>query len=140
MANTEVDDQISAIEMAMKARCAIDQPRDRRRCVMPSDCSALFTRPILSLNMNLNWKPTRIGENIIGNIMMRAQDALAARRLLDQQREAEAKQHFEIERDGEQQHRAAERPPEIGVGQDRQIIPEADEDIECLGLGQAEAA
>ena len=35
-----------------------------------SACSALFTRPTLSLNMNLNWKPTSSGENIMGNIMM----------------------------------------------------------------------
>ena len=44
----------------------------------------------------------------------RAQDALAARRLLDQQRQAEAEQHFEIERDRQQQHGAAEGRPEIG--------------------------
>ena len=37
--------------------------------VIPSDCSALLTSPTLSLNRNLNWKPTRIGENIIGNII-----------------------------------------------------------------------
>ena len=42
----------------------------------------------------------------------RAQHALAARRLLDQQREAEPEQHFEIERDRQQQHGAAERLPE----------------------------
>ena len=68
---------------------------------------------MLSLNMNLNWKPTRIGENIIGNIMMVRSSALAAGGLVDQQREAEAEQHFEIERDGQQQHRAPEGDPEI---------------------------
>ena len=31
---------------------------------------------MLSLKMNLNWKPTRMGENIIGNIMMAAASAV----------------------------------------------------------------
>ena len=48
----------------------------------------------------------------------RAQHALAARRLLDQQRQAEAEQHFEVERDGQQQHGAAEGDPEIPIGED----------------------
>ena len=63
--------------------------------------------------MNLNWKPTRIGENIIGNIISVRSSALAARRLLDQQRKPEAEQHLEVERDGEQQHGAAEGDPEV---------------------------
>ena len=36
----------------------------------PRDCKALLTRPTLSLNINLNWKPTSTGENIIGNIII----------------------------------------------------------------------
>jgi hypothetical protein len=38
--------------------------------VTPSDWRALLRSPTLSLKMYLNMKPTRIGENIIGNIMI----------------------------------------------------------------------
>ena len=65
-------------------------PERLRRVVDPS--------PTLSLNRNLNWKPTRIGENIIGNIIQRAQKPLSARDPFDEQRQAEAEQHLEIER------------------------------------------
>jgi len=30
----------------------------------------LFSKPILSLKMYFHWKPTKIGENIIGNIII----------------------------------------------------------------------
>src|ERR1700722_2652531 len=100
IANTGVDDQTSAITMAIKASVP-SISHGIACCVIPSDCSALLTRPTLSLNRNLNWKPTRIGENIIGNIIIRAQQTLAARRLFDQQSQAKAKQHFQIERNGQ---------------------------------------
>jgi hypothetical protein len=40
------------------------------RSVTPNDWRALLRSPTLSLKMYLNMKPTRMGENIIGNIMI----------------------------------------------------------------------
>ena len=83
-------------------------------CVIPRDCSALLISPTLSLNMNLNWKPTRIGENIIGNISIVRKARWPREALSMSMREAEAEQHFEIERQREQQHGAPERAQKTG--------------------------
>ena len=114
MANTEVDDQTSATRMAMKARSpSISQ--GIARSVSPSACSALLTRPILSLNMNLNWKPTRIGENIIGNIIKVRSSRWPRDAFSTKQRQPEPEQHFQVERDGEQENGAAEGGPEFPI-------------------------
>ena len=116
IAKTDVDDQTSATRMAKKARWP-SISHGIARSVRPSACSALFTSPTLSLNMNLNWKPTRIGENIIGNIISVRSKRWPREASLDQHRKAEAEQHLEIERDGEQKHGAPESRPEVRIGQ-----------------------
>ncbi len=112
MAKTEVDDQTSATRMAMKARlpsisqgiALVGQAERLQRVVHQAD---IVVEHELELEADEDRREHH-REHHQG-----AQHALAARRLVDQQRQAEAEQHFEIERDGEQQDGAAEGDPEI---------------------------
>ena len=117
IAKTEVDDQISAIEDGDEGEMALDQPGDRavgqaerlQRVVHQAD---IVVEHELELEADEDRREHHREHH------HRAQHALAARRLLDQQGQAETEQHFEVERDGQQQHGAAEGDPEIPVGED----------------------
>jgi hypothetical protein len=112
--------------MMMEAKASVRRQARGSACrISPRSNSALFTSPTASLNMYLNWKPTRIGENIIGNIMMRAQRALAPGDPVDQQRQPEPEHHLEVERDGDEGEGAAERPPEVVIAEQPLVVPEA---------------
>ena len=112
MAKTEVDDQTSATTMAMKARWpSISHGiacRDAERLQGVVHQADIVVEHELELEADEDRREHHREHH------QRAQDALAARRLLDQHGQAEAEQHFEIERDGQQQNGAAEGPPEIG--------------------------
>ena len=69
IAKIDDDIQISATPMDMLASTGWTRNAIGSRTI-PSVMSALFTKPTLSLRRYLNWKPTSIGENIIGNMMM----------------------------------------------------------------------
>ena len=113
MAKTEVEDQISgdqkwAMIRKMACRSATWNGLVLRDAEMTAArCS---TRSILSLNMNLNWKPTRIGENIIGNIISVRRIRWPRVAFSTSMASPRPEQHFEIEGDGQQHERCGRRP------------------------------
>ncbi len=122
MAKTEVEDQISAMVMAVKARwlsisqgmAAVGQAQRLQRIVHQADI-------VVEHEFELEADQDRREHHRKHH--QRAQDALSPRRLFDQHRKTESEQHFQIERDRQQEHGAAEGVPEVGIGQDRKIVP-----------------
>ena len=126
IAKTDVDDQTSAMTIAKKASVAIDQPGNRRL----GDAERLqrvVDQPDIVVEQELELEADEDRREHHRKHHQRAQEALAARRPLDQQREAEAEQHFEIERDRQQEDRAAEGLPEHRVGEGVDVVAQADE-------------
>ena len=95
----------------------------------------LFTRPTWALKNHLNWKPTRMGANIMGIIIRVRGQALSADGPGHQLGDAQADQELEVDGQADEQHRAPERLPEQGVlEQQVDIVLQADKVDSCLAM------
>ncbi len=79
---------------------AIDKPGDRP-VGQPQRLKRIIHQADIVVEHELELKPTRTGENIIGNIMSVRRGALAPCGLVDQKRQSQPQKHFQIECDGQ---------------------------------------